>query len=71
MAIEIKRPGRVRRYLARRYGDDAFFQNGKIKVTYIRKAIEDIESRPPSKRNTSLLRALYLAILLKRAARER
>jgi len=57
----IKRPGRVRRYMMRKYGSEAFTKDGEIKQSYINKAIKEIKSRPKSKRNTSLLRALYLA----------
>lgn len=62
----IERPGRVREYLKRRYGEKAFTKDGNIKMEYINKAIEEIKERPPSKRNRSLLSALYLAKRLKR-----
>ena len=71
MAIEIKHPGRVRRYLKRYYGDEAYFSNGKIKKKYILMAIRRIMERPPSKRNESLLKALRLALKLKEWAKER
>ncbi|WP_456416664.1 capsid protein VP2 [Methanocaldococcus sp.] len=61
----IKHPGRVRRYLKRMYGDEAFFKDGRIKKTYIDKAIQELKQRPPSKRPKGLLNALYLAKRLK------
>ncbi|XRP97812.1 capsid protein VP2 (plasmid) [Methanocaldococcus sp. 16A] len=61
----IRHPGRVRTYLKRRYGDEAFFRDGRIKKTYIDKAIQEIKSRPPSHRPKGLLNALYLAKRLK------
>lgn len=66
----IKRPGRVERYIRRRYGSRAFYGD-KIKVEYIRRAIRELKNRPPSKRPPGLLQALYLALRLKRWARER
>jgi len=57
----IRRPGRVRRYMMRKYGRKAFTKSGEIKQSYINRAIKEIKSRPKSRRNTSLLRALYLA----------
>ena len=55
----IKKPNRVRNYLKRKYGDKAFTEDGKIKMSYIRKAIADC-------RDPSLKRALLLAIKLKK-----
>lgn len=55
----IKRPNRVRRYLKRKYGDKAFTKDGKIKISYIRKALKETK-------NASLKRALLLAIKLKK-----
>ena len=57
----IKRPGRVKRYLKRKYGNKAFTKSGEIKQQYIYKAIKDLKSRPPSKRPKGLLNALQLA----------
>ncbi len=56
----------MRAYLMRRYGEKAFTKRGTIKEEYIRKAIEEIKSRPPSKRPPGLINALYLALRLKR-----
>lgn len=53
----IKRPGRVRAYIKRKYGNKAFTKDGDIKQTYINKAIGDVKK----KGDTSLLRALLLA----------
>lgn len=62
----IKKPGRVRTYLKRVYGSKAFTKEGEIKEEYIDKAIKEIKSRPESKRDRSLLSALYLAKRLKK-----
>jgi hypothetical protein len=58
----IKRPGRVRAYMKRRYGKRAFTKNGEIKVSYLRKAAKETKNR-------SLKSALLLAIRLKRMRR--
>lgn len=58
----IKRPGRVRNYLKRKYGKKAFTKDGDIKVSYIRKALKTAKSE-------SLKRALRLALTLKRLRR--
>jgi hypothetical protein len=55
----IKRPGRVKSYLKRKYGDKAFNKDGSIKVTYINKPLKETE-------NKSLQAALRLAKRLKR-----
>ena len=55
----IKKPNRVRDYLKRKYGDAAFTKDGKIKISYIRKAISDCS-------DPSLKKALLLAIKLKK-----
>ena len=60
----IKRPGRVRKYLKRKYGKKAFTKDGDIKVSYIRKALK-------TARDPSLKAALRLAIRLKKWARKR
>lgn len=61
----IKRPGRVKRYLKRKYGNKAFTKSGKIKQSYLLKAIAELKRRPPSKRPSGLLQALTLAKRLK------
>jgi len=66
----IKHPGRVERYLRRKYGPKAF-HGDNVKVEYIKKAIKELKERPPSKRPKGLLQALYLALRLKRWARKR
>ena len=55
----IQKPGRVKRYLKRKYGDAAFTKDGKIKLSYIRKALKECE-------DPSLRAALRLAIRLKK-----
>ena len=57
----IKRPGRVKRYLKRKYGNKAFTKSGEIKQSYLLKAIAELKRRPPSKRPPGLLQALILA----------
>jgi hypothetical protein len=39
---------------------------GTIKVKYVKKAIAELKSRPPSKRLEGLLQALNLALTLKK-----
>jgi hypothetical protein len=58
----VKRPGRVKRYMMRRYGKRAFTKSGEIKTSYLRKAAKKTKSR-------SLRSALLLAIRLKRIRR--
>ena len=55
----IKRPGRVRRYMMRKYGKRAFTKSGEIKVSYLRRAIKETKNR-------SLKSALILAVRLKK-----
>jgi hypothetical protein len=55
--IEIKRPGRVREYMLRKYGTEAFFKDGTLKVTYLRKALKECK-------NNSLKKAIRLAITM-------
>ena len=55
----IKKPNRVRDYLKRKYGDAAFTKDGKIKLSYIYKALK--EAKDPT-----LKAALRLAIKLKK-----
>ena len=55
----IQKPGRVRAYLKRKYGDAAFTKDGKIKLSYVRKALKETK-------DVSLKRALLLAIKLKK-----
>lgn len=55
----VKRPGRVRTYLKRKYGDAAFTKDGKIKLEYLRKALKETKDH-------SLKRALLLAIKFKK-----
>ena len=63
----IQRPGRVRNYLKRVYGDKAFNKDGSIKMSYIDKAIQRVEnSKMPKDQKKSLLSALRLAKRLKR-----
>jgi len=60
----IKRPGRVRTYLKRKYGDEAFTKDGKIKVEYLRKALKEAKDE-------SLKSALRLALRLRELAKKR
>jgi len=57
----IKRPGRVKAYLKRKYGKKAFTKDGEIKQQYVNRAIRELKSRPPSERPKGLLQALQLA----------
>jgi hypothetical protein len=58
----VKRPGRVKRYMKRRYGKKAFTKTGEIKMSYLRRAAKETKNR-------SLRSALLLAIRLKRMRR--
>jgi hypothetical protein len=58
----IKRPGRVRAYMKRKYGNRAFTKNGEIKTSYLRRAAKETKNR-------SLKSALLLAIRLKKMRR--
>jgi len=58
----VKRPGRVRAYMRRRYGKRAFTKSGEIKMSYLRRAAKETKSR-------SLKSALLLAIRLKQMRR--
>ncbi|MCS7119570.1 MAG: capsid protein VP2 [Archaeoglobaceae archaeon] len=58
----IKRPGRVRKYIARLYGKKAFNKDGSIKASYLKKA----EERAKKTGNTSLVRAINLAQTFKK-----
>lgn len=60
----IEDEGRVREYLRRVYGDEAFKANGNIKMKYLNKAIDRIENGP-GKDIDNLLDALRLAKRLK------
>jgi hypothetical protein len=57
----VKRPGRVRRYLVRRYGRRALTKDGEINHRYLLRAIRDLKNRPKSRRPKGLLAALQLA----------
>ena len=63
----IKRPGRVRRYVKRLFGDKAFTKDGDIKMEYLRKAKKKAEESG----NRSLISAINLAIRLKRLRRKK
>jgi hypothetical protein len=58
----IKRPGRVKAYMKRRYGNRAFTKSGEIKMSYLRRAAKETKNR-------SLRSALLLAIRLKKMRR--
>lgn len=57
----IRRPGRVHKYLMREFGNKAFDNKGKIKSTYLNKAIRIVKKE----NDLSLERALKLAKTLK------
>lgn len=57
----VRHPGRVKKYLRMRYGDEAFTKSGEIKQLYVNRAIRELKERPPSKRPPGLLQALHLA----------
>ncbi len=68
----VKRPGRVRRYLKKIYGKEAFLPNGNIKIIYVKKEIARLEDIPKAERPESILHALYLArTFIDMAARRR
>jgi len=58
----IKRLGRVRAYMRRRYGKKAFTKSGEIKMSYLRRAAKETKNR-------SLRSALLLAVRLKKMRR--
>jgi hypothetical protein len=58
----VKRPGRIKRYIKRKYGKKAFTKTGKIKINYLHKAIKETK-------NCNLKNALLLAIRLKQIKR--
>ena len=62
----IKRPGRVKRFLMRKFGKMAFTKSGTIKVEFLNKAIKDVRARTVSRRPKGLLNALVLAKRLKK-----
>jgi hypothetical protein len=51
----VKRPERVRSYMKRKYGKRAFTKSGKIKKSYLHRAVKETKSR-------SLRSALLLAL---------
>jgi hypothetical protein len=55
----VKRPGRVRAYMKRKYGKRAFTKSGKIKKSYLHRAVKETKSR-------SLRSALHLALRFKK-----
>jgi len=58
----IKRHGRVRTYMKRKYGSRAFTKSGAIKTSYLRRAVRETKDR-------SLKNALLLAMRLKKMRR--
>lgn len=64
----IKDEGRVREYLMRVYGPRAFDSKGRIKMTYLNKAINRVKYGP-GRNYDGLLNALYLAKRLKQMHR--
>jgi len=65
----VKRPGRVKEYLKRKYGDKAFTRSGEVKQQYVDRAIRDMKNK--GTKNKSLLRALYLARTLERMKKDK
>lgn len=63
----IERPGRVRRYLKRLYGDKAFTKDGKIKLSYLRKA----KKRAERSGNRSLVQAINMAFTLRKIRKKK
>ena len=61
----IRHPGRVRRYLMRKYGQIAFNPDGTIKLKYLNMAIQEMERTGQYKRNPGLYKALILARTMK------
>ena len=57
----IKREGRVRKYLKRKYGDKAFKKDGTIKLSYLNKAIRELGHTTKGSVKHSLKMALILA----------
>lgn len=58
----VRHPGRVRKYIARSYGSEAFNTDGTIKAGYLEKA----KHRAMEHHNKSLVDAIDLAITLKK-----
>ena len=58
----VKRKGRVREYMLRKYGVRAFNRDGTMKKTYLVKAKQQVVKKT---NNRSLISALNLAIRLK------
>ncbi len=68
----MKRPGRVKRYLRRLYGDKAFTKTGEIKQQYLYKAKRHVQqSKMPKDRKRSLISAINLAIRLEKMRRDK
>ena len=68
----IKRPGRVKRYLRRLYGDEAFTKTGEIKQQYLYKAKRHVQqSNMPKKQKRSLISAINLAIRFEKMRRDK
>lgn len=69
----IKRPGRVRRYMMRKYGTKAFTKDGEIKASYIDREMRRIKKSGGGVhgREKSLYSALALAKRLKRMRKKR
>ena len=58
----VKRPGRVKDYLKRKYGSKAFTTSGEIKQSYLLKEIRRLKNKPrKTKQELSLYRAMLLA----------
>jgi len=62
----IRHPGKVKRYLARKYGSAAFTRAGEVKQQFVYKAIRELKEKPASRRPKGLLNALHLAARLEK-----
>ena len=58
----VRHEGRVKAYMLKRYGTQAFNKDGTLKITYLRKAKSEVVKKT---NNRSLISALTLAIRLK------
>ena len=64
----VRHEGRVKTYMLRRYGPQAFNKNGTMKITYLERAKSEAVRKT---NNKSLISALALAIRLKKMSKRR
>ena len=60
--------GRIKNYMLKKYGTQAFNKDGTLKITYLEKAKREVVKKT---NNKSLISALTLAIRLKRMSKRR